>query len=102
MTAHPTTDDLRQAHRFLGTLRVGDRVTVQLSEPKVMVVSRPLTLQDFAYGTSGRLEPAGAWDSAGVMVTFGPGRYSTRISVHSQAIQSPGMPYVLAPADDSD
>ena len=96
-TACPSKDDLLRAHRFLASLRVGDDVMiVKDGRDLLMKVSAPLHLDDFGY-VGGELVRMGSWESAGVTVTFGPGRYSTRISVARQAAR--GSEYVAEPVN---
>ena len=93
-----STEELRAAHQFLGQFKEGDSVIVSRDGREMtMYVKRPLELSDFAY-EGDKLVPAGAWDSANIQVTFGPGRYTAEISVNAQAAKS-GMPYIVGRAD---
>ncbi len=86
---------LLDAQKVLRSLNVGDAVTV-VSDGKHldMKVSRYLGGSDFAYGAGGVIERCGSWEGASITVTFGPGRYSTNITVSAQAARG-GMPYIL-------
>lgn len=83
------------AQRFLASLRRGDTVTVVIDNREhQMQVTQELLRQDFAYNRDGSLGRAGSWEGAGVMVSFGVGRYSTHISVSQQGTKYYGMPYI--------
>lgn len=90
-----STEQLRDAHRFLRQFNVGDKVNVNI-DGKVheMTVSEHLQLQDFAIAPGVGYERVGSWENAKLKVTFGPGRYSTQIGPHQQAAKS-GMPYIV-------
>lgn len=89
-----TKDELLSAQRVLRALNVGDAVTVMKDGRELaMTVSQYLQGSDFAFGRGGNIERCGSWEGASVKVTFGPGRYSTNITVSAQAAKS-GMPYV--------
>ena len=75
------------ASAFLGKLNEGDPVIVVIDgQEHQMAVSRRLS--------SGDPGGYGAMESSYVIVSFGPGRYSTNITVRQQASKSPGMPYI--------
>jgi len=57
----------RQAHAFLASLKVGDTVLLDGS---------PITVKRALYQADGY----GAWESAQVQLSYGPGRYSTEVS----------------------
>lgn len=81
------SQDVAAASAFLGKLNEGDPVIVVIDgQEHQMAVSRRLS----------RGDPGGygAMESSYVIVSFGPGRYSTDITVRQQASKSPGMPYI--------
>lgn len=81
------SQDVAAASGFLGKLNEGDPVTVIIDgQEKQMAVSRRLS--------SGDPGGFGAMESSYVIVSFGPGRYSTNITVRQQAAKAPGMPYI--------
>jgi hypothetical protein len=57
----------RKAHAFLATLKVGDIVLLD---------GQPITVKRALYQADG----FGAWESAQVQLSYGPGRYSTEVS----------------------
>ena len=85
-----TKRDLIEAQKFLRSLKVGEPVTVMRDgKPMLMTVQGGLQLQDYAY-EGGSLVGAGSWESAGVRVGYGVGRYNTRVSVTAQAMRGVG------------
>jgi hypothetical protein len=60
-------DATRQAHTFLASLKVGETVLLD---------GQPITVKRALYQADG----FGAWESAQVQLSYGPGRYSTEVS----------------------
>ncbi|MFG2292005.1 hypothetical protein [Streptomyces sp. NPDC048603] len=65
------TPEMVQAISFIESLKIGDRVKVTRDgrTNEMFIASRPTRCDG----------PFGSYESIGVTVTFGPGRYSTRI-----------------------